>query len=29
VREVADLLARVMVEQDSDGTYPSRPSRAQ
>jgi hypothetical protein len=29
VREVADLLARVMTEQDSDGTYLSRPGRAQ
>ena len=29
VREVADLLARVMAEQDSDGTYVSRPGRAQ
>jgi hypothetical protein len=29
VREVADLLARVMAEQDSDGTYLSRPGRTQ
>ena len=29
VREVADLLTRVIAEQDSDGTYLSRPGRTQ